>query len=177
MTEGFQHIDAATARDHLTQRYATSVDRDRWEGGIPLAPAEALGELCRAERGEPTTGYDPLTLPVPRRVDVAAGLSLLPAIRDELDRQELLLILGARARGAAWSAIAETLGLESRQAAEQRCRRLRERWPDVTATAELAPGANEDGDVLVPRPGHLRIDLMDPDLLRQEGRYSLSAQD
>jgi hypothetical protein len=175
MTTGFQKLDSATAQDHLTHRYATGVDRDRWEGGLALAAAEALGELCRAEQGEPASGTGQY-LPAARRVDVAAGLSLLPAIRDQLDRQELLLILAARARGASWQQVADVLGLESRQAAEQRCRRLRERWPAEATTGELPSGADEDGDVLIPPQGHLRIDLMDADLLMQDSRYGPSAQ-
>lgn len=161
MNEGFRRLDPATAQGHLTHRYATGSERGAWESGRPMEPVDVLGQLCRAERGElDDRWHNGWQLPVARRVDVAAGLSLLSAIRDELDRQELLLILGARVRSASWQQVADVLGLESRQAAEQRCRRLRERWPDVAAPATLPLGADDAGDVLVPPPGHLRVDSL-----------------
>jgi hypothetical protein len=169
MTEGWQRLEPSTAQDHLSHRYATGVERSAWEAGRPLERIEAVGQLGRAVAGErDNRWWNNWELPVARKVDVAAGLSLLPAIRDDLDQAELRLMLAARARGATWLQVADILGLESRQAAEQRCRRLRERWPDVTVPGALQPGADRDGEVLVPPAGHQRIDLMDPVLIAQE---------
>jgi hypothetical protein len=142
-------IDPATAQGHLSQRYATGTDRGAWEDGIPLDPAVALAQLCRAERQEHAK------LPLPTTADVTAGLTLLAPIRDRMDHDELLLLAGARARGLTWEQIAETLGLDTRQAAEQRYRRLRERWQDF-APLQLAPGDVEVGEITVPPPGEGR---------------------
>jgi hypothetical protein len=56
--------------------------------------------------------------------EVLAALASLPAVRRDLDRVERELIGLARDLGAAWPAIAQALGLGSRQAAEQRWLRL-----------------------------------------------------
>lgn len=57
--------------------------------------------------------------------EVLACLARLRAIRTDLDRVERELINAARERGTAWTAIADSLGVASRQAAEQRWLRLR----------------------------------------------------
>jgi hypothetical protein len=56
--------------------------------------------------------------------EVLAALAALPAVRRDLDRVERELIEAARDLGVAWPAIAQALGLASRQAAEQRWLRL-----------------------------------------------------
>ncbi|GAA4599863.1 hypothetical protein BJY16_003234 [Actinoplanes octamycinicus] len=53
-----------------------------------------------------------------------SGLRGIPARRARLDAEELALIDQARRDGVTWPAIAEALGLASRQAAEQRRHRL-----------------------------------------------------
>jgi DNA-binding transcriptional MerR regulator len=58
-------------------------------------------------------------------MDELADLTSLQALRADLDRRELDLIDRARHTGATWAEIAAALGLTSRQAAEQRCQRLR----------------------------------------------------
>jgi hypothetical protein len=58
-------------------------------------------------------------------MDELADLTSLQALRADLDRRELDLIDRARHTGATWAEIATALGLASRQAAEQRCQRLR----------------------------------------------------
>lgn len=52
------------------------------------------------------------------------ALAQLRQVRLDLDGAERRLIEAARAQGASWAAIAATLGLRSRQAAEQRWLRL-----------------------------------------------------
>ena len=56
--------------------------------------------------------------------DVLRALATIGGRRDELDRAEWLLVTAARRDGATWAEVAETLGLRSRQAAEQRWLRL-----------------------------------------------------
>jgi hypothetical protein len=148
------------AQDHLTQRYSRGSERDMWEAGIPLQSTEALKQLCRAELGDrsdehPKPGSVPIPdLPVPTIADIAAGLSLTGPVRDELDRQELLLIHGARARGLTWQQVAKILGLDSPQAAAQRFDRLGARWPDI---GFRRPSRIEEGEFVVPPPGWLRM--------------------
>ena len=57
--------------------------------------------------------------------DACAALTLVTALRADLDRAEQRLIARARQSGASWRDIAAALGLRSRQAAEQRWLRLR----------------------------------------------------
>ncbi|MFI1990883.1 hypothetical protein [Actinoplanes sp. NPDC020271] len=54
----------------------------------------------------------------------SARFSAIRTAREQLDEQELELIDRARHAGATWAQIAQGLGLGSRQAAEQRRRRL-----------------------------------------------------
>ena len=56
--------------------------------------------------------------------DVLKALATIGGRRDELDRAEWLLVAAARRDGATWAEVAKTLGLRSRQAAEQRWLRL-----------------------------------------------------
>ncbi len=58
---------------------------------------------------------------------VAAGLALLPAAREELDQVEAAMLFTARAEGLSWARIARAMGLGSAQAAVQRYERLTER--------------------------------------------------
>ena len=66
------------------------------------------------ERAGPTVGSG----------DVLAALAELRAVQDQLVAWEPLLIGAARDRGESWAAIAPTLGVASRQAAERRYLRL-----------------------------------------------------
>src|SRR5438445_2814021 len=60
----------------------------------------------------------------PSRPDVNTSLTLVGGLRRDLDRIEHRLIGLARDAGAGWQQIADSLGLRSRQAAEQRYLRL-----------------------------------------------------
>jgi hypothetical protein len=57
--------------------------------------------------------------------EVLSALATLGRRREELDRAEWLLVSAARRDGATWAEVAASLGLRSRQAAEQRWLRLR----------------------------------------------------
>ena len=62
--------------------------------------------------------------------DLAAALTLVPHVRAELDETELGLLTMARGLGLTWLQIAETQGLGSAQAAQQRHDRLAARLDD-----------------------------------------------
>lgn len=59
-----------------------------------------------------------------------AGLALIDAARSDLDALEAALVFTARAEGMTWAQIAETMGMRSPQAAQQRYQRAAERQPD-----------------------------------------------
>jgi len=122
--------DAAEAQ---RQSQATRMLLDR--GASELPPRPWLGErqppsagdliqhvLWRAngtDRGEPVDG-----------LDVRAALTLVSAARAETDGLETALLFLARAEGLTWPQIAQSLGLRSAQAAQQRLDRLSGR-PDT----------------------------------------------
>jgi hypothetical protein len=132
------------ARDHLTRRYAPEIAAKG--PGFVLADLDAM-QRVRIAAQRPRAELDV--------EDVRAALTLLPEARENLDLLELRLLAYARrdappgraAQAAAppiahrqwltWEELAQALGLDSRQAAEQRYRRLQERYPGIT----LAPTA------------------------------------
>jgi hypothetical protein len=63
----------------------------------------------------------------PNAEDLRAALTLMPAARGEMDAVETALIFLARSEGLTWAQIAESLGLRSAQAAQQRLDRLSDR--------------------------------------------------
>ncbi|WP_051342954.1 TetR/AcrR family transcriptional regulator [Pseudonocardia spinosispora] len=67
-------------------------------------------------------------------------LSQVPPRLAALERSELTLIAAARGHGGSWTDIADALGLRSRQAAEQRFRRLSERVGDDAGSPLIAAG-------------------------------------
>jgi hypothetical protein len=68
------------------------------------------------------------------------ALPLLATLRNRLDQSERALIESARAGGTSWATIATTLGLASRQAAEQRFLRL----TAATTAATRTPRTTRD---------------------------------
>jgi hypothetical protein len=71
--------------------------------------------------------------------EIVAALGLIPALHRHLDDLERAAIDAARGTGTSWGAIAEALGLRSRQAAEQRRLRL------TLDTTARDPGAARSG--------------------------------
>lgn len=61
--------------------------------------------------------------------ELEAGLALIDSARSDLDTVEAALVLTARAEGLTWARIAETMGMRSPQAAQQRYQRSAERQP------------------------------------------------
>lgn len=135
------------ARDHLTRRFAPEIATKA--PGFVLADLDALQHVRRAVQ-RPRAELDV--------EDVRAALALLPAAREDLEILELRLLAAVRQRAGrtagpslpyrswlTWEEISQALGLESRQAAEQRYGRLQERYPGITlpapaTTAEPGPG-------------------------------------
>jgi len=116
---------SASRRQQATRRLEQAA------GDLPRPPWLALGQpsqsvdlvrhlLWRAS----TTGPAPVG-------DVISALTLLPAAREELDQIEAGLLFVARSSGLSWAQIADAVGLQSRQAAQQRFGRAAERRPDV----------------------------------------------
>ncbi len=62
-----------------------------------------------------------------------AGLALVESARSDLDALETALVFTARAEGLTWARVAETMGMRSPQAAQQRYQRTAER-PVSSAT-------------------------------------------
>jgi len=110
-------IDDSGPRERLTARFARGAERQRWQQQrLPLGGYQALARVRAAVDAGAGEGATP--------EDVQDALRLLPGLRDELDCAERRLIEAARDRGASWAALAAPLGVRSRQAAEQRHRRL-----------------------------------------------------
>lgn len=130
-------------------------------------------------------------------------LRQIPHRQAALDRAEHTLLTAARRSGASWSEVAAVLGLGSRQAAEQRFRRLRERLfvddgaagapaagqgaaePDhahgVTTRLPIGPDPHEpDGDgrstPAVDEP-HRRLVLSTAELLEERGYAATRVSD
>ena len=120
-------VGSDDAAEALRQSQAARILLDR--GASELPPRPWLGErqppsagdlvqhvLWRANgtgRGESVDG-----------LDVRAGLTLMSVARAEMDGLETALLFLARAEGLTWAQIAQSLGLRSAQAAQQRLDRL-----------------------------------------------------
>jgi hypothetical protein len=116
------------ALTHLVDRHAGSPER-RARQAHPLMPAphEAVrlvaglaGGTIVPEAGEEAVDHN----------DLVAALTLLPTVRADLDEAELQLLKIARSSGMTWQDIAFSLGLNTPQAARQRCERLEARSGD-----------------------------------------------
>ncbi|MCY0947288.1 hypothetical protein [Streptomyces antarcticus] len=114
-------------RHHETKRAADKLLQERYGDehsgryGAPLPPEEAIASVLAALGGYAAQGQEPPEVPAE---DVLAALSQTDEARQRLDSRELRLITAARARGASWQAVADALGLATRQAAEGRALRL-----------------------------------------------------
>ncbi|MCP2328226.1 hypothetical protein HDA40_006733 [Hamadaea flava] len=108
-----------------------------------------------------TRAYDSVTAAVTRDdasvADRLAALGRLAAARKDLDSLERGLIADLRSAGVSWSRIATTIGVGSRQAAEQRYLRLcglldRQRPVDTDLIAALRTSALRAHTALVAAP-------------------------
>lgn len=101
--------DAAAPADPATPADPTARGRHTAASG----PLDDFATVLAAASGIEPEAPEPLD-----------ALRLLAGLRAELDAAERRLIEAARDRGASWARIATSLGLSSRQAAEQRWLRL-----------------------------------------------------
>lgn len=125
--------DAATTS---LQTQATRLLLDRGASDLPARPwlrqqqppsaMDLIQHVLWRSRGQDNA-------PAPDTLDLRAALTLVSAARGEMDAVETALLFLARAEGLTWPHIAESLGLRSAQAAQQRLDRLADR-PRTAAT-------------------------------------------
>ncbi|WP_367139674.1 hypothetical protein [Saccharothrix sp. HUAS TT1] len=94
--------------------------------------------------------------------EAVAALELLPAVEEELRRDEVALIEAARDAGHTWSTLGDALGGRSRQAMQQHYRRIggARRWPEHREV-DPPPGsrsAHDDDRGWLPAPGAWKPD-------------------
>jgi hypothetical protein len=123
-------VDAS--RRHLTERYASGVDRLLWETEKRLVPDL---DAIKAVTGAAVSGQA-------EGLDMGAALVLVQAARLGLDRLECDIFDAARAMGMRPEAIAAVLGLPDAAAAEKRHRWLETR----RALPYAAPGVGTGSD-------------------------------
>lgn len=93
--------------------------------GQPPSSTDLIQHVLWRSRGS-SQDTDPNPAPV-EAADLRAALALVAAARGEMDAVETALLFLARAEGLTWPQIAESLGLRSAQAAQQRLDRLADR--------------------------------------------------
>jgi hypothetical protein len=104
----------ASARGRLLALGAGELDRRPWQAEpIPHSSIDLIQWFLWSSK----------TSAEPKDAAVAA-LQLLSAARAELDQIETALMFEARFAQLSWTRIADAIGLDSRQAAQQRLRRL-----------------------------------------------------
>ena len=112
-----------------------------------------------------------------RSAEIVADLGAIAARRRALDRAEVALLRSARATKLGWAEIADALGLGSRQAAEQRYRRM------VNRLAPESGGDRQRGELSVialPDPMHptrLRLIEAAAEVLTERGYASTRLSD
>jgi hypothetical protein len=112
----------------IQERYArTDAARARLVNPHMLSPGDAVRLVAGLAGGG--LGYTDDSEPSVQAADLLAALSLLPLLRAELDDLEAGLMTMARGEGATWPQIAEAVGVDDAQAAEQRHDRLVGRAP------------------------------------------------
>ena len=128
MNEAQRAANASSdAEEALRQSQATRVLLDRGASELTRRPwvderqPPSAGDLVRHVlwRANGSGSGEPVDA-----LDVRAGLALISAARDEMDGLESALLFLARAEGLTWQQIAQSLGLRSAQAAQQRLDRL-----------------------------------------------------
>jgi hypothetical protein len=105
------------SRRHLTERYASGVDRLLWDTEKRLVPdLDAIRSVIEAASSGQAEA-----------LDIGAGLVLLQAVRLEVDRLEHDVFEGAHAMGMGEEAVAAVLDLPDAAAASKRRRWLKGR--------------------------------------------------
>ncbi|MGP9604500.1 MULTISPECIES: hypothetical protein [unclassified Brachybacterium] len=107
------------ARRHLRTAGAQDLPPRPWQH--PAEPPDAATllryALWRANRADGAASPE----------ELKAALTMIETARSDLDSLEVALLLTARAEGMTWAEVAEALGLQSPQAAQQRYQRVSQR--------------------------------------------------
>ncbi|XAS72215.1 hypothetical protein VUN82_24610 [Micrococcaceae bacterium Sec5.1] len=110
----------------LMDRGGSNLSRRPWLApSQPPAAMDLIQHVLWRSRGS-DQGADANLAPV-EASDLRGALALVAAARGEMDAVETALLFLARAEGLTWPQIAESLGLRSAQAAQQRLDRLSDR--------------------------------------------------
>jgi hypothetical protein len=134
------------SRRHLTERYASGVDRLLWDTEKRLVPdLDAIRSVIEAAASGEAEA-----------LDVGAGLVLLQAVRLDLDRLEYDVFEGAQAMGMGEEAIAAVLDLPDAAAAGKRRRWLKTRWAlpyaDIAVTRRHVTSGSAEAATRAGRP-------------------------
>lgn len=121
----------SASRRHLTDRYASGVDRLLWDTEKRLLPDTDAIKAATATAADGKA----------EALDIGAALVLLQAARLSLDRLEYEVFRAAGAMGMQPEAIAAVLDLPDAAAVRKRERWLRERWDLTVAEAGPRPAA------------------------------------
>ncbi len=126
------------SRRHLTERYASGVDRLLWDTEKRLVPdLEAIRSVIEAASSGQAEA-----------LDVGAGLVVLQAVRLDLDRLEYEVFESAQAMGMEEEAIAAVLDLPDAAAAGKRWRWLKARralpYADIAVTRRQATSSSAE---------------------------------
>jgi hypothetical protein len=131
--------DMVTAsRRHLTERYASGVDRLLWDTEKRLVPdLDAIRSVIDAASSGQAEA-----------LDIGAGLVLLQAVRLEVDRLEHDVFEGAHAMGMGEEAVAAVLDLPDAAAASKRRRWLKGRralpYADIASPGRSGAGGSAE---------------------------------
>ncbi|WP_164701093.1 DNA-binding protein [Modestobacter sp. KNN46-3] len=127
-------VDRYAALFRLHERYAATPEaRARLLNPYTLSPHEAVRLVAGLAGG--SLAYTDDAEPSVQGEDLVAALSLLPLLRAETDDLELGLLTMARGEGLTWAQIADRLGLDGPQEAQQRHEQLTRRGADPAGDA------------------------------------------
>jgi hypothetical protein len=128
--------DCGNAEQAVASIYARRVAAgDRHLDTLPDDPAGVVAWVCAHQKAPASV----------LAADILDALALVGAVRVTLDRQEHTLLRAARKAGVTWQQIARVMRLRSRQAAEQRARRL-DAWHAGEGRSERAARARRAGE-------------------------------
>src|SRR5262249_50863039 len=116
----------AAARQHLSKRYASGVDRVLWEAEQrPMPDPAAVRAVIAAGSGA-------------EALDIASSLILVQVIRQGVDALEFELFEAVRAAGITDAAVAAVLGLSGEAAAQARQQWLSDRQAEAVGLSGSA---------------------------------------
>ncbi|MCZ2820094.1 hypothetical protein O2V63_07130 [Modestobacter sp. VKM Ac-2977] len=127
-------VNQYAALVRLYERYAATPEaRVRLLNPHMVSPHEAVRLVAGLAGG--SLAYTDDAEPSVQGEDLVAALSLLPLLRAETDDLELGLLTMARGEGLTWAQIADRLGLDGAQEAQERHEQLTRRGTDPAGDA------------------------------------------